>query len=626
MPRPEELLEEVRNQALKDHVLVNVSRRFSQDTVDTQNIVNVASTYPWSNYKLQAMQRIGEQRVAQVDSAKAFAVVVYELNDYSGNHVRLEKIAGAQFYMEGAPDGATVTIRATLGYDSDSNPDTKVLLTAPITDGLNRHEFDEIECSYFEFRFEGLAGQIQYLRYAVPLGYADHIDHLLLNQVTPPLNLTAAPASMSQIRSFKFPAEQFSQNGIGGSSNLRDPNSYATFEQPACSFSVYTNTWTVEDERLVCGIKLRASTDCIARLTVAAWGYQPYNPSVIVDNVEFLQEIVLWFPPTPACQLDFFFEFQDALPGPSSQRKFEVLDTYCINVPGEDEEPVTPVTVESIVGNIPIVSPSASSAVNIKPLGKVQGVSTQNIALDSEGSTATGDAATDPGTPAPNAIDGDIDSDWISWGTNGELRVDFNTLRLLAKVVVEVEYSETAFVIEALDEGGNWVIVHTQTAILPGNWGAVSSEFDPISVTAIRYRNTAPSSNQIHAIYELEAYEADFVDAPLPVFPKLTGQVDSVYQAIDTDLDQLISNLVAWKVTLIGLKFTASDLKDYKITLKHVPSGIEYILRDQKNTDETDVVITEPLLLSPDFEVHVVTTGVGVGNQVDLIVSKEDRE
>ena len=627
MARPEELLKDIRDRALKPHVLVNVARRFSQDTVDTTNVAKIAGTYTWTNYERHATQRIADQRVAQVNESVDYAKFNYELNDYGGMHTRLEKVAGTQFYIENVPAGATVILSAMKGYHSQINEEE--ILRQQISEGLNKIEFDEFECSKFIIRLEGLAGQIQYIRYAVPLGYADNYDDIQYNQVTPTINSGTAPVPMSQIRSFKFPNERFSQTYMGGVSNLRDSNDgySATFEKEACSFSVYTDSWTLEDERMVCGIKLRASADLIARLTIVAWGYQPYNPTILADNVEFLQEIILWFPPTPACELDFFFEFPDTLPASYANKRREFLDTYCINIPEEYVEAVTPVTIESLKGTIPVINPSNTSALNVKPIGKVQGVSSTDIALSSAGSTASADAGTDIDAIASNVIDGQGDNtDWISWTTGWAwLEIDFNAVRNVTRLIIYYEYmGATDWVIEGLDETGTWVTIATESRS-NGFWGEVTYDFAPIKLSKIKWKNTTLDPDGTHAIYSINAYEVEMVDAPLPVALSPVNRTVNSSQAVDTDLDETISNQVAnWKLVFLGLKFSIATRKDYTIAIKHVPSGVEYILRKQEDTDETDIILTDILNLTSDFEIHVTTNGVVAGNTVDLVAITED--
>lgn len=624
MTRQQELTEKLLDYTLKPHRLVNVARRFSINRTATFGITQVSGTYTWNNYYQEAMQRIGEQRIAEIPSATDVAFIQYELNGRQGSHARVEKVAGAQFYMENVPAGATVGIWAILDYDTSSGHPQVELISAPIKEGLNKLTFDEVECSYFELNFTGLAGQTQYLRYAVPLGYADSIDDVHYHQITPIINPGASPVPMSQVRSFQFPDEQFSQTHIGGSSNLRNPSPdfYAVFEQPSCSFSVYTNTWTIEDERMVCGIKLRARADLKARLTIVAWSYNAYNPTILADGVEFLQDIVLWFQPTPACQLDFFFEVLNPIPGSYTEKALDFLETFCINIPGENEVLLTPVSVESIKGAVPVINTSATAALNIKPLGKADGVSTDNVALASAGSTAAADSGTDVDCPAQQAIDGLANLDWISWGPGfGWLEINFNSLRYITRLVINYEYMPTDWVIEGMDENNAWITIATESRP-EGYYGEITYDFSPVKLTKIRYRSTV--AYDIHAIYEIEAYEVNMVDAPLPV------ALTPVNRAVVTDtvtnaaLDTTISGTAAnWKLVFLGLKFTAIFAKDYTISIKHVPTGTEYNLIQQIGSDRSDELITAPLNLTSDFEIHVATSVLGVGETAELVAITE---
>jgi|GEM_PF-3661451 hypothetical protein len=514
MARPQELTEKLLEYTTRPHKLVNVARRFSTYITQNYMINAVTGTYYWGLFQRQAMQRIGDQRVGEIPEGTDAAGVGYELNGYAGTHVRLEKVAGAQFYMENVPVGATVEIQVTTSNNSMYGG-YEVAASAPIKEGLNRLTFDEVECSYFNISFTGLAGQTQYINYAVPLGYADSIDDVQYNCITPLINPESTPMPASQIRSFLFPDEGFSESYINSPQNLRNPDyeSPATILQRTCSFSVFTNSWGYKDERMVCGIKLQANANSKARLTITAWGYTGQNPTMLASDVEFQQEIVLWFPPTPACQLNFYFEFLDPPLG-TYGRRIDFLETYCVNIPGETEEPLTPVSIESIKKTVSVVNPSPASALNIKPVGIAEGVSTNNVALASAGSTVTA-YAEDLGGEAVRIIDGLSNTDWMAFvNTLAWLEINFNTPRLITRVVCAYEYMPTDWVIEGMDTNGAWINIATESH--PDGFDqTVTYDFPPSLLTRIRYRSTVVFD--IHAIYEIKAYEANMVDAPLPV-------------------------------------------------------------------------------------------------------------
>ncbi|MBE0522406.1 MAG: hypothetical protein IBX39_09110 [Candidatus Methanoperedenaceae archaeon] len=625
MARPNDLLQNLVDNAQKPHKLVNIAGRFSIPYIMGNNIEPISDKPTWPNHHIQTIQRIGRQRVAQIDSFVDDAYIQYELNMYQGNHGRVEKVAGAEFYMENVPAGAVVGVWVIPGYDTSSRNPIVELISAPIKEGLNRLTFDEVECSLFELNFDGLAGQTQYLRYAVPLGYADGIDDVQYNPVTPTINSGTAPIPMGEVRSFTFPDEQYYWSNISGARYLRNPQegNYTVLDQNACKFVMYAGTGNHKDERMVCGIKLHTYTGLKTRLTIAARSYGGWSAAILAEGIEFLEDVVLWFTPTPAYELEFLFEIDDPLPENPLHRTLDFLETYCIYTPGETEAPLTPVSIEPMKWPVPITNPSTTSALNIKPVGKIGGVSAVNVALASAGSTATADAGTEGGRPAMQVIDGDTTSDWTTWGPPPcWLEIDFNALRYITRIVAYYKYMPADWVIEGQDETGVWITIATESRPV-GYLGAVTYDFSPVALTKIRYRGGL--TQNLHAIYEIEAYEVNMVDMPLPVALMPVNRAVVTDTVTNAALNTTISSTSPnWKLVFLGLKFSSTAIKDYTISIKHVPTSTEYNIIQQVGSSKTDELITAPLNMTSDFELHVTTSVLGVGETVKLVAITED--
>lgn len=136
-----------------------------------------------------------------------------------------------------------------------------------------------------------------------------------------------------------------------------------------------------------------------------------------------------------------------------------------------------------------------------------------NLALGKQ--TASSDLET-TGTPASNAVDGNLGTRWSSSYIDASwMSIDLGTSQSFNRVILRWENAYgVGYQIQSSDDNVNWTTVYTQAA---GKGGTEDFTFAPTTARYIRLLGTQRSSQYGYSLYEFEVYN-------VPVAPAVTTQ------------------------------------------------------------------------------------------------------
>lgn len=540
----------------------------------------------------------------------SFAIKYSTSRTWQGIIHEIAPISGVSIFCTNVPSGASVQV--LVNTSTSVSAPLIPIIESELKEGLNVLTFEQVDVSSVQITVSRKQGSEVKLYWAVLLTDAK-LDDATVGNFHAKRSL---PPSMGRIEKLSYNDEYVYSSNINDPENTRSGGeaTYATVSQAEAMLGIGSNTWRIEDERLLCGIKIVTSNPYPISVSVLNYGYWNNMDNVVNEAIIDGGEFIHFFEPRPSLGLEISFNYSDL--SNSYYNRIYSVELYYWN----------PEPVLDIAQPVSVKNPTAIDSLAITNEMAAIGSTSTNIALASNGSIATSDPGTDSGYPASKAIDGltSGSSDWISWGQYGWLMVTFPELRLVNKLVILYEYMEAKWVVEGLDEKNEWVLIAEEIRP-PGFRGQVTYTFDPLTLQAVRVRTTVWTRDPITAIWELEAYGAEFTSVPLQVNEKARNPEPLRFQKVGQNLNENIQSDVPWKVNLIALNFSTNALKTYQIDIEDTVQNITYQWKRVANTEAQDVVITEELKLTKDQKLKLRTIGVAAGNTVSALVNREER-
>ncbi len=519
-------------------------------------------------------------------------------------------ISGVSMFCTNVPPGASVQVLANTST-SISAPMVPII-ESELKEGLNVLTFEQVDVSFVRIIVSRKQGSEVKLYWAVPLTDAK-LDKATVGNFHAKRSL---PPSMGRVEKLSYNKEYVYSSNINNPKNTRSggETTYAVVSQSEATLDIGSDTWRLEDERLLCGIKIVTSNPYPISVSVLNYGFSNNFDNVINEAIINGGEFIDFFEPRPSLGLQISLNLSDR----STQQYNRI---YTVELYYWNPEPVLDITQP-----VSIKNPTAIDSLAITNEIAAIGSTSTNFALVSNGSIATSDPGTDIDYPASRAIDGLPQSitDWISWGQYAWLMVTFPGLRLVNKLVISYEYMGAKWTVEGLDEKNEWVLIAEETRS-EGFMGQVTYTFDPLNLQAVRVKTTVWMRDPIAAIWELQAYEAALILTPLQVNERAKNPEALRFQKVGLNLNENISSTVPWKVNLIALNFSSDALKSYHIDIEDTVQDMTYHWKKVTNTNVEDVVILEELKLTKDQKIKIKTLGVAAGNTVSALVNREER-
>ncbi len=540
----------------------------------------------------------------------SFAIKYSTSRTWQGIIHEIAPISGVSMFCTDVPPGASVQVLANTST-SISAPLIPII-ESELKEGLNVLTFEQVDISSVQITVSRKQGSEVKLYWAVPLTDAK-LDDATVGNFHAKRSL---PPSMGRIEKLSYNDEYVYSSNINDPENTRSGGeaTYAAVSRAEAMLGIGSNTWRIEDERLLCGIKIVTSNPYPISVSVLNYGYWNNMDNVINEAIIDGGEFIHFFEPRPSLGLEISFNYSDL--SNSYYNRIYSVELYYWN-----PEPVLDIAQPVSVRNPSVLNPFIIANEKLAIGSKLE-----NVALASNGATVTADPGTYSQAPPGRAIDGDHNTDWISWDLQHPwIKVDFPEIKLINKLVIHYEYMESAWVVEGLDEDNDWVLIAQESSRAQGFWGTVTYTFDALALRAVRIRTTGWGRNPLEAIWEIEAYEADLILEPLQVNEKARNPEPLRFQKVGENLNENIQSAVPWKVNLIALNFSSNALKTYHIDIEDTVQNITYQWKRVANTEVQDVVITEELKLTKDQKLKLRTIGVAAGNTVSALVNREER-